>query len=113
MSDVSDSALLWSATSTGLCYLCSASNIVFNITRYCVQVWEDTVGQQLQRRAHIVWEEHAPRRVFIVKKSSSLATSQKLKEIAVWCAHPPCQQSICIIIHYYCALLNSGDRFYP
>ena len=44
------------------------------------------MGLQIQRRAHIVWEDTAPRTVFIVKKSSSLATSQKLSEIGDWCA---------------------------
>ena len=44
------------------------------------------MGLQIQRRAHIVWENSAPRTVFIVKKSSSLATSQKLSEIGDWCA---------------------------
>jgi hypothetical protein len=46
------------------------------------------MGLQIQRRAHIVWEDTAPRTVFIVKKSSSLATSQKLSEIGDWCAVP-------------------------
>ncbi len=47
------------------------------------------MGLQIQRRAHIVWEDSAPRTVFIVKKSSSLATSQKLSEIGDWCAAAP------------------------
>ena len=51
-----------------------------------VQVWGDRMGLQIQRRAHIVWEDTTPRTVFIVKKSSSLATSQKLSEIGDWCA---------------------------
>ena len=51
-----------------------------------MQVWEDRMGLQIQRRAHIIWEDSAPRTVFIVKKSSSLATSQKLSEIGDWCA---------------------------
>ena len=43
------------------------------------------MGLQIQRRAHIIWEDSSPRTVFIVKKSSSLATSQKLSEIGDWC----------------------------
>ena len=47
-------------------------------------MWDDHQGLQLPRRAHIVWEDAAPQTVLIVKKSSSLATSEALRRVADW-----------------------------
>ncbi len=48
-------------------------------------VWEDgNVDLQLQRRAHLVWDGDGPKSVFIVKKSGSRRTSDKMREIAHW-----------------------------
>ena len=47
-------------------------------------VWEDPLDLQLQRRAHLVWDEGGPKKVFIVKKSGSARTSAALKEFATW-----------------------------
>ena len=47
-------------------------------------VWEDAENLQLQRRAHLVWEGGGPKTAFLVKKSGSRRTSDKLLEVATW-----------------------------
>ncbi len=47
-------------------------------------VWEDAENLQLQRRAHLVWEGGGPKTAFLVKKSGSWRTSDKLLEVAAW-----------------------------
>ena len=47
--------------------------------------WEDPNSDlQLQRRAHLVWDEGGPKTAFNVKKSGSARTSKALKDIATW-----------------------------
>jgi len=47
-------------------------------------VWEDAENLQLQRRAHLVWDGGGPKTAFLVKKSGSQRTSDKLLEVATW-----------------------------
>lgn len=40
----------------------------------------------LQRRAHLLWEEGRPRTVLLVKKANSADASAMLHKVAAWCA---------------------------
>lgn len=48
------------------------------------QVFSESPGLKLQRRAFIVWDDGGPQSVFIVKKPHSLEASAKMKEIGDW-----------------------------
>ncbi len=49
-----------------------------------MQVFSESPGLKLQRRAFIVWDDGGPKSVFIVKKPHSLEASAKMKEIGDW-----------------------------
>ena len=53
------------------------------------QVYPDSPGLKLERRANIVWDSGGPKTVLLVKKPNSVAAAQKLAEMGHWCACAP------------------------
>lgn len=49
-----------------------------------MQVFSESPGLKLQRRAFIVWDDGGPNSVFIVKKPHSPEATAKMKEIGDW-----------------------------
>ncbi len=56
----------------------------FHVNLVATQVFSESPGLKLQRRAFIVWDDGGPQSVFIVKKPHSLEASAKMKEIGDW-----------------------------
>lgn len=57
------------------------------IHSFTLQTWtDDRSALNLQRRAHILWEDGQPGTVLIVKKANNSQAARTLKLIADWCA---------------------------